>query len=286
MQRELALIKRLAQRIFQRPARLDGGVHFRLEETEDAAAVALGAVQRHVGVLEQVVGRGAVIGRDRDADAGIGDDHMPEQIVGFADRLADALRQSGGVVDVGDVRQDDGEFVAADACHSDVFVDAAAQPIGDALEQFVAVLVTERVVDRLEIIEVEIEDRQPFFVHGASSVSASRSWNSTRFGRSVSASWCAMCAMIFSARRRSVMSSWVATQPPSGIGELTIAMVRPFGSSMLVLNVSPRAIRALRLATYSSGSPGKVPAAFRAPSRSCKTMPGLMSPGDRPYISQ
>ena len=32
-----------------------------------------------------------------------------------------------------------------------------------------------------------------------------------------------------SVRRRSVMSSWVATQPPNGSGSLTIWIDRPFG---------------------------------------------------------
>ena len=44
-------------------ARLHPGVHLRLEEAIGAAPVGLGAVQRQVGVLQQLVGVGAVARR-------------------------------------------------------------------------------------------------------------------------------------------------------------------------------------------------------------------------------
>ena len=55
-------------------ALLQGGVHARLEEMVGAAAFALGAVEREVGVLQQRLGVDAVARRDRDADAGADDD--------------------------------------------------------------------------------------------------------------------------------------------------------------------------------------------------------------------
>ena len=59
------------------------------------------------------------------------------------------------------------------------------------------------------------------------SASLRHSRSSMRFGSSVSASWRAIWAIFISARRRSVMSSWVATHPPPAIGWLTTSMVRP-----------------------------------------------------------
>ena len=58
--------------------RLTAGVHLRLEEAVGAAAVGFGAIHRQVGVFQQLVEIGAVLRRQRDADAGVGGDLMPE----------------------------------------------------------------------------------------------------------------------------------------------------------------------------------------------------------------
>ena len=67
---ELAVGQRLAQIDLQLAARLHVGVHVRLEEAVDAAPLGLGPVEGEIGVLEQLVGIGAVARRDGDADAG------------------------------------------------------------------------------------------------------------------------------------------------------------------------------------------------------------------------
>ena len=65
-----------------------------------------------------------------------------------------------------------------------------------------------------------------------------------------------------SAWRRSVMSSYVATQPPLLSGSLTMAMCRPLCSRMLV-TVLPSAMRAIKSEMYSSGLPEKAPSSLR-----------------------
>ncbi len=77
-----------------------------------------------------------------------------------------------------------------------------------------------------------------------------------------------------SARRRSVMSSWVATQPPSPIGRLVMAMKRP-SSSRTWLTVLPLAMLVSRSAIYWSRLPVKVPTLMRWSSRSRSETPGL-----------
>ena len=62
---------------FQRPARLHSRIHRPLEEAICAAAIALGPIQRHVGVLQQLIRIGAVVGRKGDADAGADVDLWP-----------------------------------------------------------------------------------------------------------------------------------------------------------------------------------------------------------------
>ena len=55
---------------------------------------------------------------------------------------------------------DDGEFVAADARNGVADTDAAAQPPRHGLQQSVADLVAEHVVDVLEVVEIEIKHRE------------------------------------------------------------------------------------------------------------------------------
>ena len=97
------------------------------------------------------------------------------------------------------------------------------QPLGDGPQQRVADRMAERVVDVLEVVEVEAVHHE-LFAPGRARRSACSilSRNSTRLGRSVSASWRAMCAILASIWRRSVTSSCVATQPPSRMGRLTM----------------------------------------------------------------
>ena len=57
------------------------------------------------------------------------------------------------------VGDDDGELVAAHAADMAVGADFVDQPLGDRAEHGVALGVAERVVDRLEAVEVEEQDR-------------------------------------------------------------------------------------------------------------------------------
>jgi hypothetical protein len=56
---------------------------------------------------------------------------------------------------------DDGEFIAAEACHGIAFAHAREQPVCHHLQHAVADRVAQRVVDDLEAIQIEKEDRTP-----------------------------------------------------------------------------------------------------------------------------
>ena len=84
---ELAVGDGLAQIELERPAQLQPLVHLALEEAVGAAAVALGKIERHVGVLQQQVGVDAVAGRDRDADARADGNVAAIDVVRPADQL-------------------------------------------------------------------------------------------------------------------------------------------------------------------------------------------------------
>ena len=153
--------QRPAQILLHNATGLHLQVHPRLEEPERAAAVALGPVEREVGVAQQFVGGQAIDGADRDTDAGADHRLMAVDIVGFADRVDDALRQTSCV---GGVRRDlhDGEFVAAHPRDGVVLAHQPPQPVRDHLQQPVAAGMAQRVVHRLEPVEIEVVDRDHF----------------------------------------------------------------------------------------------------------------------------
>ena len=109
------VLDRRAQIDFDAAARLRTGVHFRFEETERAVAFALGARQRHVGVLEQLLGVVAVAGRNRNADAGAADNGMAVEQIGLADGVDQAPGQERHVLGPRHAGLHDGELVRAEA---------------------------------------------------------------------------------------------------------------------------------------------------------------------------
>ena len=142
------------------PPRLGSRIHLRLEEAVGPPSSGLGTVHREIGVLEQLFEIAAVPRRHGDADARIGRDLMAEAFIGFADFVIDLIDEIGDVVRVADRGLDDREFVAAEPRDEIGLPDALAQPRGDALEQFVADGMPERVVDALELVDVDIENRE------------------------------------------------------------------------------------------------------------------------------
>ncbi len=135
------------------------GLQFRREIFGDAAAGALGFVQRKVGLEDQIVD-GRPVDRtegaaDRDADPDFGlVDH-----VRFLDRPDDAVGQLLDLLARLRIGDDDRELVAAHASDMAVLADLVAQPLGDRLEHRVALGMAECIVDRFEPVEIEEHDR-------------------------------------------------------------------------------------------------------------------------------
>ena len=123
-----------------------------------AAAAVLGGVKRHVGLLQQLVGVDAVDRRHRDADRGADVDAMAIDFERLVQRAGKPLRQPLRVlVALGAGLQHD-ELVAAEARDHVAGPDDGLEPRRDLLEQLVADRMAERVVDRLEPVEVDQVD--------------------------------------------------------------------------------------------------------------------------------
>ena len=127
-----------------------------LEESEGALAGVLGRVQGQVGLAQQVgSGVGVVVGR-RDADAQPGDELDAVQPEGLPEGVEDAGGQRrqvelGGGGELGA----DGELVAAQAGGRILLAEAARQAGTHLDEQLVTGGMSELLVDRTEVVEVD-----------------------------------------------------------------------------------------------------------------------------------
>ena len=124
------------------------------------AAAGLRPVHRPVGVAQQVGGDGRLGGVDREADAGRDEELGALDVDRLADRRAQPLGHSPGIERVvGLGLQHDDELVAAEAGEQRAVADGAADPLRQHRQQPVADAVAEAVVDRLEVVEVDEQQR-------------------------------------------------------------------------------------------------------------------------------
>ena len=134
---------------------LQGGV----EDLEAPLAVVLGRIHGEVGVAQQLVGGDAGARRDRDSDARAHRRRLIVQQEGLAQQVEHAPGRPPHLVGAADVLEQDRELVPAQPRGRVAGPQAAAQPPGDARQQLVAGGVPQGVVDRLEVVEVEEQDR-------------------------------------------------------------------------------------------------------------------------------
>ena len=134
-------------------------VHALLVEAIGAGAVVLGAVERDVGVAQHLVG-GRLLAAVDQGDAGGGGDREPA--AGELERLGERVEQVAGHLRGGLGRgaglEQHGELVAAEAGGGVARGEPLGEPAGADAQQLVARGMAERVVDLLEVVEVEEED--------------------------------------------------------------------------------------------------------------------------------
>ena len=160
VQFELAVADRVAQVGFEREALFFGLAHLLAIEAERAVRDAARGAHRSLGAAQEQVERCAVA-REH-ADAGV---HGNFDVVTFdrerlaqrcADRLDRHFRRNGRSADA---RQHH-ELVAGETSEHVAAREHAAQTLGQQAQHLIADLVAERVVDRLEAVDVEHRDRE------------------------------------------------------------------------------------------------------------------------------
>src|ERR1043166_6940545 len=134
------------------------------------AAFVLGLVELVVGAADQVH-RGDILLADRGRDAAR-DGHVVELVLELERRLADdgddAFGEDQGAFDVR-FGQDDGELLAAVAGEQLLLADAPLDAGGKLAEGEVAAEVAEVVVDVLELVDVDHDQREGALITGAAS---------------------------------------------------------------------------------------------------------------------
>ena len=166
MDRQLAALDRLAKVVLEQLAFRRFAVHRWLVEAVLAAAGGLGGVEREVGVADQGVGAGASRVADRDPDRRSDRHLVALDHVGPRDLLDQRARERFEQADVGAAGQHRLEFVAAEPPDLAVVAHDRFQPLGDLAKQGIADRMAERVVDVLEPIEVDHEQRAALFAVG------------------------------------------------------------------------------------------------------------------------
>ena len=143
---------------------LDVGAQFLtqsgVEHLQAPSAGALGLVHRQVGLAEHSLGVAVGIARDRDADAGEHGDFGIAKRKGLFERVQDASGEGHGLAFALDFLGQDDELVAAQASDRVAVAHQLGEAFGDGDEQPVAGVMTEVVIDGLELVEVDEEHRQ------------------------------------------------------------------------------------------------------------------------------
>ena len=161
VQEELARGDRAAQLGLELHAPEQRGVHALLEQAVAPGALVLGAVERDVGVAQDLLGRRLLAaGHERDPRGGghrdppaLELDRLGERVEQVARHLPRGLRGRAGL-------EQHGELVAAEPGGGVARGEPLGQPARAHAQQLVARGMAQRVVDLLEVVEVDEQDRE------------------------------------------------------------------------------------------------------------------------------
>jgi hypothetical protein len=165
-QLELAALHGQPQLRLQHQPRLEGCPHAAIEKHMPAAPGGLGAIQSEVGIAEQLLGAGAIARIDRQPDADLDVDLPGTDRERRVERAQRALRQLlRAVLDFG-AADHDRELIAAQAGHKAGPRERGAQMAGDGAEHLIAAGMAERIVDLLELVDVDHQQRHLALLRG------------------------------------------------------------------------------------------------------------------------
>jgi hypothetical protein len=163
--RQFILLDRRLQIVLERPALAQLRVHFRFEEANRTTTFTFGSIQRGVGISQKRSTIQSIRRITRDAHAQSGSDELTVDDYFIGHRRLHPLREFVGRCGLRPIRDDNAEFVAAQTSKERA-ADSQSQAISHFLQQSVANSVSEDVIDLLEAIEIDTENRNSRSVPG------------------------------------------------------------------------------------------------------------------------
>ncbi len=157
--REFAVRDRPAQVVLDGLAEMEFLLHRLVEEGEAVATLVLGPVEREIGCLEERRRAFAVAWAHRDAERKRRVDLRRAEIEWRDHRVDDAMSRCGTVRGAVDLRQDQRELVAAKPGEAVAVAYGSPDAFDDADQQAVAGLMAVGVIDVLETVDVDGDER-------------------------------------------------------------------------------------------------------------------------------
>ena len=157
--RDLVERHRFVQSLLEGSTAPDFHVERSVEHLDAVPAFLLGPVHRNVAVAQQRADIVAILWTKGATDRNADEHPVADQRYRLQETVLDSLRQRQGTFRI-DIGQPQRELVAAHPCHHRIAAQAGFQPLGNHSQQRVAGSVSQRVVDVLEVIEIEVEQRQ------------------------------------------------------------------------------------------------------------------------------
>src|SRR6185437_6261129 len=151
---ELVVIKGLAQGALETDALAQPGIHLRCVELVITAAAILRCVQRDIGMLEELLGIGAILRINADANARRHGQGNPINIHRHSERCSNAFGRGVNLQGIAQHSGDDDEFVTSHAHYQILNRHGRAQPLRDSCQQTIARAMTQGVVDVLEVVKI------------------------------------------------------------------------------------------------------------------------------------
>jgi hypothetical protein len=133
------------------------GQQFRAIYLEAAAPLGLGVVQRRIGRAQQRFDRIAMLRIQRNAGAEADDEIALIDAQGCGELAQDVRHEVLDCFGAPDGRNHQREFIAAETAQESDAAGCLLQPRRDGAQHAIAVLMSERVVDRLEVVDVQIQ---------------------------------------------------------------------------------------------------------------------------------
>ena len=155
VQNELLALHRVPEFPLERFLMLELHIELFLEQSVATTAGGLGLVQGEVCVLQQLLDLDAVPREERHADTRADDHLLVMDLKGLIDRLDQALAQEIGLSGAMRAHLHHGELVAAEPGTGIRLANAGGDPLGHRDQEIVAREVAERIVDVLEVVEID-----------------------------------------------------------------------------------------------------------------------------------